>query len=183
MKAGKTVRTFTAKDGRKVTLRTIRWEDLDDLLELINSLVTERANIIRDTPVSREEEIEWLSKALALQEKGEVIYVVAVVDGKVVANSEIRRRLSGYDKHTAIIGVAIKEGFRDLGLGTEIMKTLIQLGREMKLKVLMLTAFANNTRAIHVYQKLGFKETGRIPQKFFKDGNYIDEVLMTCMLE
>lgn len=41
-------------------LRTPRWEDLDDLLELINSLVEEKAGIVRTEKVSRQEEIDWL---------------------------------------------------------------------------------------------------------------------------
>jgi len=61
MKTGEVIREFIAKDGRKVVLRTLRWEDLDDLLDFINSLVEESANIIRSEKVSREEEIEWLS--------------------------------------------------------------------------------------------------------------------------
>jgi RimJ/RimL family protein N-acetyltransferase len=183
MKAGAIVKTFSAKDGRKVVLRALRWEDLDDLLEMINSLVEEKANIIRDQKVSREEEIEWLSRALVRQEKEEVIYIVAQVDGKAVANSEINRKQSGYEKHVGAIGIAIKEGFRDLGIGTEMMKALIEQGKKMGLKVLTLAAFANNARAIHVYKKIGFVETGRIPRKFFKDNKYIDETIMTLELE
>jgi hypothetical protein len=40
MKTGQIIHTFTAKDGREVILRTPKWEDIDDLLELINSLIT-----------------------------------------------------------------------------------------------------------------------------------------------
>ena len=36
---------LSAKDGRKVVLRTARWDGLDDLLELINSLVDEMIEI------------------------------------------------------------------------------------------------------------------------------------------
>jgi RimJ/RimL family protein N-acetyltransferase len=53
----------------------------------------------------------------------------------------------------------------------------------MGLKVLMLSAFASNKRAIHVYEKVGFVQNGRIPRKFFKDGKYVDEVIMTDLLE
>jgi hypothetical protein len=70
MKAGEIVKTFNARDGRRVVLRFPMWEDLDDLLELINSLVEEGADILRTEKVSREEEIDWLSKALASIEKG-----------------------------------------------------------------------------------------------------------------
>lgn len=47
MKTGRVIRSFSAKDGRKVVLRTPEWEDLDDLLELIHSLVNEKADIAR----------------------------------------------------------------------------------------------------------------------------------------
>jgi hypothetical protein len=82
---------FVAEDGLKVVLRTPKWEDLDDLLDFINSLVEERANISRAERVSREEEIEWLSRVLARMEKGEIFCVAAEVDGHLVANSEIAR--------------------------------------------------------------------------------------------
>jgi len=182
MQAGKVVRRFSAKDGRRVVLRTLRWEDLDDCIDLINSLVAEGADIDKSERVSREEEIEWLAGALSRMERGEKVYIVVEVDGRVVGNSEIGRRLGGYDKHVGSIGIAIKKGFRDVGIGTEMMNALIKRGRVMGLKVLTLTAFANNERAIHVYGKLGFEKTGRIPKKFFKRGKYIDEVIMTLFL-
>jgi RimJ/RimL family protein N-acetyltransferase len=182
MQAGKVVRRFSANDGRPVILRTLRWEDLDDCIELINSLVAEGANITKNEKVTREEEIEWLAGALSRMERGEKVYITAEVDGKVIGNSEIDRRLGGYDKHVGSIGIAIKKGFRDIGIGREMMNALIKQGREMRLKVLTLTAFANNKRAIHVYGKLGFQKTGRIPMKFRKRRKYIDEVIMTLIL-
>jgi RimJ/RimL family protein N-acetyltransferase len=183
MKPGTIIRTFTAKDGRRVVLRTPTWNDLDDLLSVINSLVEEQANILVDEKVSREDEVDWLSKALARLEKDETIYVVAEVDGKVVGNSELGRKTNGRDKHVGTIGIAIRDGFREIGIGTEMIKTQIDQAKSMGLKVLTLSAFANNERAHHVYQKVGFADTGRIPKKFFKEGNYIDETLMAKVLE
>jgi len=183
MKAGKVIRTFSAKDGRKVILRTLKWEDLDDFLELINSLFDERANICRNQKVSREEEIDWLSKALSRLERDEVFYLAAEVDRTVIANSEINRRTSSYDRHVGAIGIAIKDGFRNVEIGTRMMETLIEQARAMGLTVLTLSVFANNARAIHVYEKVGFTQTGNIPKSFFKEGSYIDKIIMTKILE
>lgn len=182
MKSGKIVRSFFAKDGRKVVLRTPKWEDLDDFLELINLLVEERADILKTERVSREEEIDFVSKVLSHLEKDELFYLVAEVDGKVVAVSEISKR-GGYEKHVGVIGIAIRNGFRDLGIGTEIMKTLVEQAQKMGLKVLLLSAFATNKPAIHVYEKVGFVQTGTIPKKHFKEGKYIDEIILTKVLE
>jgi RimJ/RimL family protein N-acetyltransferase len=170
------------KDGRKVVLRTPKWEDLDDLLEMINSLVDEKADIIRAEKVTREQEIDWLSLVLRRLEKDEVFYLVAQIDGRVVACSEVCRGSGSYDRHVGMLGIAVRNGFRDVGLGTETMQTLIDQSRTIELKVLTLSVFDTNKRAIHVYEKVGFKQTGKIPQKFFKGGKYVDEIIMMLLL-
>jgi len=182
MKSGTVIKSFATRNGRSAVLRTPRWEDLNDFLELINSLVEEKAEILRTEKVSREEEIDWLSRVLSRLEKGEMFYLVAEVDGKVVAVSEVSKR-TGYESHVGVIGIAIQNGFRDLGLGTAMMETLVEKAREMGLKVLTLTAFGTNKRAFHVYEKVGFVQTGTIPKKHFKEGKYIDEIIMTMLLE
>ena len=178
MKTGKILHRFTTKDGREVILRTPRWEDLDDLTEFINSLVEEGADIARNQKVTRDEEAEWLGRRLARLEKGEQLSLVAEVDGKVVANSEITKR-GGYSRHVGGLGIAIRKGYRDIGIGTETLRTLISQAKMTGLKMLVLTAFSTNKRAIHVYEKVGFIETGRRPKFFYKNGKYIDEVVMT----
>ncbi len=177
MKVGEILHRFKAKDGREVILRTPKWEDLNDLMEYINSLVDEGAEIARDHKVTREEEADWLGRKLALLEKGEELSLVAEVDGKVVANSEITK-LRGYSRHVGGLGISIKKGYRDIGIGTEMLKTLIAQAKKMDLKILTLSVFSTNKRAIHVYKKVGFKETGRRPEFFYKNGKYTDDVIM-----
>lgn len=169
MKAGRIVCKFCARDKRKVILRTPKWEDLDDMLEMINSLVEEKADIVRGEKVSRLEEIDWLARGLSSLEGDEVFYLVAEVDGKVVANSEIGRGQGGYDRHVGRMGIAIREGFRDIGIGTQMMRTLIEQARIMGLKVLNLSAFGGNKRAIHVYEKVGFVQTGASSGSFSEE--------------
>jgi RimJ/RimL family protein N-acetyltransferase len=183
MKTGKVIRSLSMRDGREAVLRTPRWEDLDDLLDMINSLVEEKADIARGEKLTREEEAGWLSSVLRRVETGEEFYLVAEVDGKVVANSEISLGTGSFDTHVGGIGIAIKEGYRDMGLGTEMMRTLIEQAKTIGLDVLTLCAFATNEKAIHVYEKVGFMKTGAIPRKFLRNGKYVDEVMMTLLLE
>lgn len=83
---------------------------LDDFLGLFNSLVEEKADILKTEKVSREEEIEFLSKVLTRLEKDEMFYLVAEVDGKVVAVSEITKR-TGYEKNLGVIGIVIRHSY------------------------------------------------------------------------
>jgi putative acetyltransferase len=77
----------------------------------------------------------------------------------------------------------VKKGFRDLGIGTEIMKAVIGQAVRLGLKLLVLSVFASNERAIHVYEQVGFVQTGRVPKKHFRDGKYVDEIAMAKVLE
>lgn len=174
-------RTFTAKDGRKVVLRSLRWEDLDDLLEFINSLVDEGADIVRTEKATRNEEAEWLGRYLARVEKGEIIGCAAEVAGKVVANSEVGKR-EGPMSHVGGFGIAIKQGYRGIGIGTKIMQTLIEESKKAGLKILVLDVFETNKTAKALYTKLGFKDAGRIPKGVYKNGKYIDLIRMTLEL-
>jgi ribosomal protein S18 acetylase RimI-like enzyme len=74
-------------------------------------------------------------------------------------------------------------GFRDVGIGTEMIRTLIKQARFMGLKVLTLSVFESNKPAIRVYESVGFAQIRRIPWKFLREGEYVDEVIMTLLVE
>jgi L-amino acid N-acyltransferase YncA len=181
MKAGEVVGSFTAKNGFKVTLRTPKWSDLDELLSLINSLVKEGAEIGRDTEISRDAELEWLAKTLVGVERDEVFFLVAETAGKVIASSSFRAR-GGYAEHVADLGIVVKKGYRDIGVGIGMMTALVERARKLGLEMLALTVFASNKRAMHIYEKVGFVQVGRIPKAFLKDDEYVDQIIMVKAL-
>jgi RimJ/RimL family protein N-acetyltransferase len=63
-----------------------------------------------------------------------------------------------------------------------MLKSLTSHAESIGLKILILSVFSSNTRAIHVYEKLGFQESGRIRKGLFKDGTYLDEILIVNQL-
>ncbi len=99
---------FFLENGSKLVLRSPRWEDLDDLTKLINSLVEEGAPITMDRIITREEEAEWLAGRLANIEKGRTIMVVAEVNGKVIGNSETNK-LGGIKATWGFSGSLLRE--------------------------------------------------------------------------
>jgi RimJ/RimL family protein N-acetyltransferase len=182
LKSGVTIKQFTARDGRDVILRTPRWEDLDDCIEFVNSLVDEGADVNMYKKVTRKEEAAWLDSRLAELDRDLLFMIVAEVDGKMIGNSSLSIG-RGFSSHTGEIGIALRMGYRDVGIGTEILKTLIFQAKKLGCRTVYLSVFSSNERAIHVYEKIGFKETGRKPDKIFKNERYIDEIIMTKVLE
>jgi putative acetyltransferase len=112
----------------------------------------------------------------------EQVSVVAEVDSKLVGNSEVIRGQLHDEYHHGKLGISLLRDYRNQGIGLEMMKTLIDGSRKEGLKTIELEVFANNPRAVHVYESAGFKEVGRIPKKIFRTGRFIDIIVMAIEL-
>jgi RimJ/RimL family protein N-acetyltransferase len=87
-------------------------------------------------------------------------------------------------RHKAGMFISIMKDYCDGGLGTEMLITAIDAAKKTSLEQLVLGVFDNNSRAYHVYTKLGFREWGREPRAFkMKDGTYHDEIQMVLFLK
>jgi RimJ/RimL family protein N-acetyltransferase len=179
LKKGKILKKFKTKDQKTVILRTPTWRDLDDFLELINSLVEEKAQIYITKKFTREEEAEWLRKVLSLLEKDEAFFLVAEVEKKAIALSDFQIKSGDKEHPVGEIGIIVRKGYRNLGIGTEILKTIQEWAVFFGLHTMTINAFATNKRAIHVYEKVGFVQSGLIPKKHYRQGRHIDEVIMS----
>ena len=178
MRPGTLLKRFNARDGTKVKLRAPRWEDLDDLLELINGLVEEEAMIAANQKHTRESENDWLARTLTNLEKDNHVALVAEADGRVVGICELTPRF-GRMSQVGSLGISIKDDYREKGIGQEMMKELERQASRLGLESIYLEVFSNNDRAIHVYGKMGYVETGRIPACIKYRGGYVDSVIMT----
>ncbi len=177
MKAGTIFRVFKAYDGREFTLRVPQWDDLDDLLEYINSLFKEGAMIGVNRLMTRKQEAEWLGKHLALIESDKRIAVVADYMGKVVGQVGINPR-SGHSPHVGVLGIGLSEGYMNIGIGSELIKEAERLAKEQGLTYMSLEVYSKNDRARHVYEKLGYMFVGVEPEAINLNGEIMDNVYM-----
>jgi len=181
MKAGTIFKKFQDQEGREVTLRAPRWSDLDDILEFINALVEEETYIIMDSKVTREQEVEWLTGKLSNLENDKEIIVTAEVDSRFVGQTEIIPK-SGRSRHVGVFGIALKDGYRDAGIGTELMREAENQAPRLGLEIISLDVFANNTRGRHLYEKMGYVQVGQEPRQVKMGGEYVDNVVMAKTL-
>lgn len=184
--AGHIYKRFALADGKKVTLRVLRWEDLDALLTFINSLVEEKQGDTKSTlytgfdkKVAREEEIEWLAQTLVAIAGGSVINMVADIGGKIIANGDVTR--GGYkDTHNhGHLGLTMISKYRGKGIGRRMIETLVRESRKAGLRTLDAEFLAENETARRAYEKAGFKQAGIIPHKVFRNGRYFDGLIMS----
>jgi RimJ/RimL family protein N-acetyltransferase len=177
MREGTIYRIFAARDDRTVTLRAPKWGDIDDCLHFINSLVEEKAMIMMNEKQTRDSEIGWMSGLLSSVERDKMVAVVAEVDEHLVGSCEITPR-RGYLAHLGSLGISLLDGYREIGIGQEMMLEAEKQSRRLGIEIVELEVFEANTRAIHVYEKVGYKITGRIPDAIKWEGAYIDGLIM-----
>jgi ribosomal protein S18 acetylase RimI-like enzyme len=155
--------------------------DLNGFLGFINSLVEEQADLLLEERLTLENEADWLRNLLAEIEKGVVISVIAEIDGSIIGNSGVRLEIER-TSHVGLLYIAVKNGYRNAGIGTEMMQILIEESRRIGLELLHLTVFDSNQQAKYLYEKIGFKEVGRWPKVVQKGGGYVDEICMALEL-
>lgn len=83
-------------------------------------------------------------------------YIVADAEGTIVGYAGMQWVLD--EGH--ITTIAVKEGWRRQGIGSQMLNILIGKARELNLKFLTLEVRASNVSAINLYKKLGFKAEG-----------------------
>jgi RimJ/RimL family protein N-acetyltransferase len=81
------------------------------------------------------------------------------------------------------VGIVIGEKrFWNQGYGTETMHLLVKHGFEtLNLHRIWLRVHATNLRAIRSYEKVGFTHEGRMREAEFKNGSYVDVLLMSIL--
>ena len=106
------------------------------------------------------------------------VALVALIDGRVVGQLGFNR-FEGRRSHAGAFGMAVHDDFVGRGVGTALMQALIdQADKWLGLKRLELTVFADNARAIALYERFGFEREGTLRAYAFRDGALIDALAM-----
>jgi ribosomal protein S18 acetylase RimI-like enzyme len=177
MKPGQVIAEPKLKDGSFVRIRAPMAHDLDGMLAFINGLVKENAMILADKPFKRKDESAWLRGVIKGIRTGKTIYLVAEADRKIVGGADINQQ-PGKSKHVGLFGISITKGYRDRGLGSILAREVMKQAKRSGLKLILLEVFDSNPRAIHLYEKVGFREVGRIPKKLYHLGEYHTGIMM-----
>ncbi len=79
------------------------------------------------------------------------------------------------NRHAELSIVIGDSNYWSRGYGTKILRRLIKFGFEgLNLRRLYLHVFEFNTRAIGLYEKLGFRQEGRLRDMVYRAGRYHD---------
>jgi RimJ/RimL family protein N-acetyltransferase len=107
----------------------------------------------------------------------------AFVDERVVGHVDLTGGSLYSSLHRARLGIGVEREYRGQGIGSALITAALAWARrEHKLRWIDLSVFAHNLRALRLYERLGFRETGRTPDAYRVGELRIDDVHMVLSL-
>lgn len=168
-----------------VTIREAIPSDAAKLLEIMKQIGKETPYLVIDEAglkLSAEEMSHYLAQ---IYESKNNVFLVALVDGKMVGSIRVKGEPEKRIEHIGEIGISILKDYWGFGLGTRLIEEAICWARESKvIRRLELTVQDRNQRAIHVYRKIGFV-TEAVMERGAKtdDGEFLDVHLMRLLID
>lgn len=149
-------------------------------LQYISKIVKERPEVfllVNRVP-TMQEEAEWVNSIKSATKKRSGVSLVAWSGNKIIGEAQgLRGKWRDGDK--VCIGISVARNYRKQGLGRKLMTEVIKLVKKrLRPKIIYLTAVTDNTSALGLYKKVGFKEIARLPKWQKVRGKYRDYIYM-----
>ena len=156
-----------------ILIRAVEPEDMADLTEAWNQPLAIRGTL--QLPFTS---LDERRKRFAASAPGHT-RLVAVIDGKAIGMIGLHPADNARRAHTASIGMAVHDAYAGRGAGSALMAAVIlQADKWLNLKRLELNVYADNARAIALYERFGFEREGLFRAYAWRDGEYVDSIAM-----
>lgn len=154
------------------TIRKYQEQDMVAAMEIWNEVVREGVAF---------PQVEELTEQTAGDFFDSQSYTGVAVDdetGEVVGLYILHPNNVGRCGHICNTSYAVRSDKRGLHIGEQLVKDSLAMGARLGFSILQFNAVvAANIHALHLYERLGFTQLGRIPKGFLmKDGHYEDIV-------
>lgn len=168
--------------GERVRLRAPERSDLSQFVEWFNDPEV-REGILMILPLSLAREEKWFDDMIKKPEEEQVLVIEIELEEKWTIIGTCG--FFGFDWRcrSAEVGIVIGEKtYWNQGYGTETMRMMLKHGFDsLNLNRIALDVYDSNRRAIRAYEKAGFIREGIKRRGMFKDGRYIDIIMMSVL--
>lgn len=174
---------YTLND-KEILLRNARPDEAQMLIDYLKTVTGETTYLMcepNEIEYTQSQEEQFIKSH---NEAEDALLILAFVDGEYAGNCSFERK-SGSRRvgHRVGIGIALYQRYTGFGLGRVMLNVLLREIKNNGFSQAELTVVGDNKRAYHLYESLGFKECGRIPNaNRYDDGTYSDDILMVLQL-
>ena len=165
------------KDGSHILLREAVSDDIDRLTGFYASLSDEV--LIYSLPPYNRARVERFLSGL-----GRDVIVLALYNENVVGHLQVFVSLSPRLKGVGELLIYLHQDYLNKGLGTHMTAFALDLSKKKGMHRVSLQVVRDNTRAVHLYEKMGFALEGILKDSYFGvDGCYHDMLQMAKIFD
>lgn len=106
----------------------------------------------------------------------------AVVDNEIASLAGVQRGHRPRVRHVGLLGISVLKKFWGTGVGPAICRQVLVEAKAMGLGRVELRVREDNLRAVRLYQRLGFRQEGRLRSSFVVADKPYDELIMGLLL-
>lgn len=162
-----------------VQMRELNIDDASSYLKMLNQLDSETKMMMYEAG-ERSQEIEKIVHRL----KDTNIWTYGIVENDtIIGFISMSRAIPKRVRHCGYIVIGILKCAQNKGYGQALFKQAIDYAKENHILRLELTVMKTNENAIHLYKKVGFQIEGERKKSLYVDGAYVDEWLMSYLME
>jgi len=161
-----------------ILIRAVEPDDLPALTEVWNQprVIWGTLQLPYASLESRRKRFESLSAGHTM--------LAAIIDGKAVGAAGLHPSDHRRRAHAAEIGMAVHDEFAGRGAGRALLSALIeQADKWLNYTRLELSVWADNARAIALYERAGFEREGLFREYAWRDGKFVDAIAMARLRE
>jgi diamine N-acetyltransferase len=169
--------------GERIRLRAVEREDIPRFVEWLNDPEV-TAGLLINLPLASWDETRWFENLASRPAEGRPLAVdVGQPDGNWIHIGNVGLEQIEWVNRTAEFGIFIGDkSFWNNGYGTEVTHLTLKHGFEtLNLNRIYLYVFETNPGAIRAYEKAGFVHEGKLRQSIYRNGRYIDVLLMSIL--
>jgi RimJ/RimL family protein N-acetyltransferase len=168
----------TLPSGARLLLRPLSKEDKEDLVNLFARASKQDLEYFRDDAGDPAVVEGWVDN-LNLEK---VFPLVAVVDDKIVGDATLHFRVR-YHRHLAWVRIFLDRSYRRQGIGTLMLRTLIEIAHRVGLQQLYSEIVTTQGRVIKAFQDLGFQHEVTLSDYFItSSGETLDMAVLVLRL-
>jgi len=156
-------------------IEELKFKHLSGLNELLNSIAAEDVWTVNKRKTLKER-IKWFENYKAERRKGNHVVFVCVEQNKIIGSTSAIRQ-EGKRNHVWEIGYQVKKEYRRRGIGSLLVKTLIEFLRKRDAKQLIAWVVETNKASINLLKKFNFEKVGKIRNGVRSNNRYYDYLL------
>jgi ribosomal protein S18 acetylase RimI-like enzyme len=174
-----------SETASSATIREAVPGDAYGYIRLIKGILREQPPV--DTPYAPDEfdpPVERIRARIAeVAGQENSLFLVAEAERKIVGTLTCGGGTLKADRHMTALGIYVTKDWRDRGIGSALLARCVEWATASAVvERVELEVYAQNARAIHLYEKFGFEREGCKRRLYYQNGKPIDMLIMALLV-